>query len=90
MTKLGKKEKGRFAILAEIAEICSGVQTLPGRLSLPDLLDYKKTPLTTETMHDVHDYVRHLEKLSKKIRFQINLAHWMRNKRKIKLEKSDV
>lgn len=87
MTQLGRKERSRFMVLAEIAEIAAGVSTLPGKQPLPDLLDYSKNPLTNETQRDIWEYLEHLRKLPYQIRFKVNLAKHMKVKRKIKIEK---
>lgn len=90
MTKIGQKEKGRFAVLAEIAELATGVAKISGKESLPDLLDYGKHPLTKETMKDIMEYIELLRKLSYQLKFKVNLAEHMRSKRRVKVERLDA
>ena len=82
MSAKGTKEKSRYKLLEEIAEMCSGVLTLDGVEPLPDLLAYHKTPLTEETNKQIHQYIVQINKRAGKLGFQANMALHMRNKRR--------
>ena len=82
MSAKGTKEKSRYKLLEEIAEMCSGVLTLEGVEPLPALLAYHKIPLTDETNKQIHKYIKEINKRTGKLGFQANLALHMRSKRR--------
>ena len=89
MGKLGKKEKGRYMVLAELGGYIGGTRKLPGRDPLPDLLDYAKTPITDQREKDIVAYTEKMIALTKKIRFQASLANWTRKQRASRKEKAE-
>ena len=81
MSAKGTKEKGRFDLLQEMVEICSGIRVNKGGSPLPELLDYSKNPLTPETNKQIQAYLKRVSAITAKLGYQANLALHMRKKR---------
>jgi hypothetical protein len=79
--RVGGTERSRYTSVVGMVNILTGVESLDGLKSFPELLDYAKNPPTEDTVKHLEQYINLLSKSVGHIKYQVNMAHWMRQKR---------